>query len=1375
MWPYCGLLQREGAIVIIILLSLGVASALDDPEPPLDYHITEGIWIKESGKPVGDWRSYNSTSDSLLLSSPTSKIDIAYVVRTAGNPPSVNASFFFYWNSDSRIRFLNNGSLLDYTLEKGIASTIRNPTNTPVAPLYMLNITNEMGEYHLGYTYYLFLTTFNPKRHSGDFQIRVNLSGISGGSSWSSPHGNPSVPWQFFTLPTEAVVNIDPFIPGDLLRASSRVNISGNGFPFGYSQRMDYEMFIDDMSYANGTYYGASIIRTGRQLPRNLEPGLHTLLVLGGEAEYLLQFQTYQWVVSLEVTPNITIPGGLPVNITGRGFPVNESYSIFLGDVNENSTPIHSGAVSRHGNFSFSYSFPRETPTGTLVLSAISTKISGPPTATAGITIDPWAVNLTAVPTALYQGEWINITGSNYPVNSSFVIYLDGEPIYQGATNENGTFFHREYTLSSSYRPGNHTITANATEYGSPPSGSVTIHVKQFNTTISVSPNSTRPGLPISIAGCGFPPNELVVIYLPGLNLGDVVTDANGSFSTGFVIPPSYPCGSFSLAADSPRFSGPPRGTGLITINQWPVNGTIDPQGPHPGGWVRILGQGFPPGSDFTVTLDGSELVTGTASQAGYIDLSPELPLNTTTGSHTIELVAQDYSGPPAITLPLEVTGWSPAIQVSPLEPRPGEAILISGEGFPRNRNYNVTLDGEFKGTGSFSTGGTITAYIFLRRNITLGTHLLNITPLHANVTPFLLDFDVVPWGVSLEITPPFGPVGSVIGLEVSGLPPLAPLDIYLDGVSLLQGNSSFQGTFSADIQIDSGDPNSYQTLVVETGADFTGPPGALAYFWIGHVPPPVELYSCDGNGVQRDEFYLGEDIHVKVSGLPAEVNITLHVIPNSTTIGPYTVNSGTDANGNAIVEVIPSASSEEIYSLWLDVNSNNIFDSNDVITPESFVVRPRPSISVESFTSGKTSAKKGEPVLLESEVTNLGSWSEEIDVEFRYGVDQIGSVQLQIPPGTTRTVTLNWSTSNVDIGRRQLGVEVSPLPGELNTQDNSLGGITITIESPPEISIETITPDQRELKKGDILTVRVKVRNHAPIQQIFDLELLWTDRVVVTRSLNIAGKSMSIEVISWSPDEIGVGRIRVRTGPIPYELNPTDNDLAAGMVTVLPPNMAPVALPTVPTTCLMGLTIHLSSTDSYDPDGELVEYLWEIGGVETRQEQDVDHVFLSPGTHSIKLKVTDDDGVASSNLTSVEVMDPAAFYLWASDTRGGRLQELFPGSDLFATIVSPGQYSCPLYIIRSGTASQGHELAGIMDNPPTVYMNGSTTNRIWTPSIDGTFDMVLDLDLNGVFSPAYDRVYTSVKVVKQVDCLMVLFSILITLIGLGRRGGCRG
>lgn len=89
------------------------------------------------------------------------------------------------------------------------------------------------------------------------------------------------------------------------------------------------------------------------------------------------------------------------------------------------------------------------------------------------------------------------------------------------------------------------------------------------------------------------------------------------------------------------------------------------------------------------------------------------------------------------------------------------------------------------------------------------------------------------------------------------------------------------------------------------------------------------------------------------------------------------------------------------------------------------------------------------------------------------------------------------------------------------------------------------------------------------------------------------------------------------------------------------PPNQAPTATFTLsPPSGIVPLAVTLDASASFDPDGSIVEYAWDLGGGVALSGASTGHVFTDPGVYPVTLTVTDDDG-AQALLTQTVTASP--------------------------------------------------------------------------------------------------------------------------------------
>lgn len=120
------------------------------------------------------------------------------------------------------------------------------------------------------------------------------------------------------------------------------------------------------------------------------------------------------------------------------------------------------------------------------------------------------------------------------------------------------------------------------------------------------------------------------------------------------------------------------------------------------------------------------------------------------------------------------------------------------------------------------------------------------------------------------------------------------------------------------------------------------------------------------------------------------------------------------------------------------------------------------------------------------------------------------------------------------------------------------------------------------------------------------------------------------------------------RVGAYPVTLVVTDDDGATSrttrtVVVTTPGSPPPAPQSPVPafTVTPSGLTVHLDSATSVDPDGTIVERTWFFGDGSTGTGVAPVHAYDDGGTYEITLLVVDDDGLAATVARSVTVVAP--------------------------------------------------------------------------------------------------------------------------------------
>ena len=69
-------------------------------------------------------------------------------------------------------------------------------------------------------------------------------------------------------------------------------------------------------------------------------------------------------------------------------------------------------------------------------------------------------------------------------------------------------------------------------------------------------------------------------------------------------------------------------------------------------------------------------------------------------------------------------------------------------------------------------------------------------------------------------------------------------------------------------------------------------------------------------------------------------------------------------------------------------------------------------------------------------------------------------------------------------------------------------------------------------------------------------------------------------------------------------------------------------------------LTVSFNAAASTDPDGSIVSYVWSFGDGGSASGATALHTYSSQGTYTATLTVTDDDGLTSTALQTIVVID---------------------------------------------------------------------------------------------------------------------------------------
>jgi chitodextrinase len=186
-------------------------------------------------------------------------------------------------------------------------------------------------------------------------------------------------------------------------------------------------------------------------------------------------------------------------------------------------------------------------------------------------------------------------------------------------------------------------------------------------------------------------------------------------------------------------------------------------------------------------------------------------------------------------------------------------------------------------------------------------------------------------------------------------------------------------------------------------------------------------------------------------------------------------------------------------------------------------------------------------------------------------------------------------------------------------------------------------------------------------------------------------------------------------------------------------PNQKPVADANGPYNGIIGKTITLDGSGSYDSDGSIIDYSWTFGDGTSGSGKKPTHTYTSAGTYSISLTVTDNDGDTDIDYTSVSISDDSDNDGWnddiedsyGTDKNNSNDNPMDTDNDGKPDDDSPdGKYTGDTDDDNDGISDDIEELIGTDSKDETSYINidiEDIENYLIDTDDDGEYDLFYD------------------------------------------------
>jgi hypothetical protein len=186
--------------------------------------------------------------------------------------------------------------------------------------------------------------------------------------------------------------------------------------------------------------------------------------------------------------------------------------------------------------------------------------------------------------------------------------------------------------------------------------------------------------------------------------------------------------------------------------------------------------------------------------------------------------------------------------------------------------------------------------------------------------------------------------------------------------------------------------------------------------------------------------------------------------------------------------------------------------------------------------------------------------------------------------------------------------------------------------------------------------------------------------------------------------------------------------------------------------------SVTLDGSGSDDPDGTIVSYLWELysGGTWTTigTSESITYNFGGLGTYQVRLTVTDNDGLTDTDNAYITIASGGVGPTVESANNAGTPQDIFQPADPIYAIGSGYTPSTTydLYVVLDTTWTDGMVIpARVTGTETSVTTDGSGNIAagilIWSSSVAGQYDMVVDVNGNGNYDAGTDALDSNMSV----------------------------
>lgn len=405
---------------------------------------------------------------------------------------------------------------------------------------------------------------------------------------------------------------------------------------------------------------------------------------------------------SIAVDPAVVEQGSSTV-VSGSGFAAGEAVEVGFDGTSRQVFADASGA------FSFALPVADDATVGSGTVTALGAVSGAPVEAALAVVTGEYTTELALDDPVVDPGGSTTARGTGFEPGESGAVTVAGLTVPFTADGDGG--FAVAIEVPATATPGTYTAIAVGDVSQTPAATELTID--GFAPVIAADPGTLYPGQQTTITGSGFPAGADVAVDFAGAGPAlSATADGDGGVLLTYTVPDGRAAGPIAVTAttDAPASTA---ATELTVVAYAPALSLSPTSGPA-GTEVGLVGVGFAPGEDVTVTFPGVELDL-VADADGEIDGGFVVPAGAPLGADAVTATGAVSGVPATSTFTVDPTVYTPSLGVDPASVVAGEQTVVSGAGFAPGEVVDVDIAGvsvspTADGQGAFSTTYTVPA-----------------------------------------------------------------------------------------------------------------------------------------------------------------------------------------------------------------------------------------------------------------------------------------------------------------------------------------------------------------------------------------------------------------------------------------------------------------------------------------------------------------------------------------------------------------------------------------------------------------------------------------------------------------------------------------